>query len=82
MGEKLLNEGFAAEDFAGGDGVVHFAKERELAEQYARCYGEGVIEVQVPKDVYDARLLQYEKPYYPGPYTELAIPVSEFQRLE
>jgi hypothetical protein len=81
MGDRLLNEGFLAEDFAGGDNVAHFAKERALADLYAWNYGEGVLELQIPKDVYDSRLLQYEQPYVPGPYTELKIPIHEFDIL-
>ena len=83
MGGKLLNEGFLPEDFSmpGGDNSAYFAKQPELAQQFAEHYGEGVLEVQVPKDVYDARLLQYEQPYQGGPHIELPIPTSEFDAL-
>jgi mannitol/fructose-specific phosphotransferase system IIA component (Ntr-type) len=82
MGERLL-EGFRQEDFSmpGGDNAAYFARQTELAQQFAEHYGEGVLEVQIRQDVYNARLLQYEKLYQNGPYTELAIPHSEFDVL-
>lgn len=57
---------------------LFFAKERELAEDFAHHYGEGVIELRVPKSTYDARLKQHEYPYQGGPNTELPVPHAEF----
>jgi hypothetical protein len=81
IGDRLLNEGFQPEDFAQGDESAYFAKQPELAQQFAEHYGEGALEVQVPKEVYDARLMQYEQPYQDGPHTELPTPTSEFGTL-
>jgi RHS repeat-associated protein len=85
-GQKQLTEGYHADDFPatqGNDGKACFAKEKSIADEYAPHgpYGEGVIEVQVPKDVYDARLRQYEEPYHGGPRTQLPIPHKEFDVL-
>jgi hypothetical protein len=58
MGKKLLKEGFHPEDFSdpGGDNLSYFAKEKELADIYAKHYGEGILEVDIPKDIYDLRM--------------------------
>ena len=85
-GQKQLAEGYHPDDFPatqGSDGKAYFAKDKSIADEYAPHgpYGEGVIEVQVPKDVYDARLRQYEQPYQGGPRTELPIPPKEFDVL-
>ncbi len=85
-GQKQLTEGYHPDDFPatqGSDGKAYFAKEKSIADEYAPHgpYGEGVVEVQVPKDVYDARLRQYEQPYQGGPRTELPIPPKEFDVL-
>ena len=84
-GQKLLNEGFHPEDFPSGgpyaDGKAYFAKERALAEQYSG-YGEGILEVEIPKSIYDARIKPYEMPYLSDPkFTEIPIPPSEFDVL-
>jgi RHS repeat-associated protein len=56
------------------NGMVYFAKERELAEVYARYYGEGVIEIRIPIADYREKYAQYESSYEGGPLTELEIP--------
>jgi RHS repeat-associated protein len=80
-GQRQLEHGYSPTDFCEGDRCAYFAKERNLAEEYARHYGEGVIEIRVPKDIYEARIKQYEYPYQGGSHTELAIPHSEFEVL-
>jgi hypothetical protein len=80
-GQKQLKEGYFPDDFSTGDECVYFAKQRRLAEEYAERYGEGVIEVKVPKDIYNKRLKQYECLYQGGPYIELPIPHKEFDIL-
>jgi hypothetical protein len=82
-GKYQCNQGYWPEDFSeiGGDDRAYFAKEKSLAQEYARHYGEGVIEVKVLKAVYDNRLKQYEQLYQGGPRTELPIPHSEFDVL-
>jgi hypothetical protein len=84
-GQRLLNQGFHPEDFPSGgpyaDGKAYFAKERGLAEQYSG-YGEGILEVEIPKSVYDARIKPHEIPYLSDPrFTEIPIPPSEFDVL-
>jgi len=79
-GQYQLEKGYSPADFCEGDQCTYFAKERSLAEEYARHYGEGVIEIRIPKEVYDTRLKQYEYPYY-GDRTEIVIPHSEFDIL-
>lgn len=80
-GQKQLREGFDPADFAEGDQRAYFARQRELAEEYARHYGDGVLEVEIPKDVYDARIRPHEVPYQGGPQIELPIPHKDFDVL-
>src|SRR4051812_29388091 len=61
MGKKLLEQGFHPEDFATGDMRAYFAKERKLAEEFAEHYGEGVLDVEMLSDIYDARIKKYEQ---------------------
>ena len=80
-GQKQLKDGFDPADFAEGDQRAYFAKQRELAEEYAKHYGDGVLEVEIPKDVYDARIRPHEVPYQGGPQVELPIPHKDFDVL-
>ncbi|NEB32383.1 hypothetical protein G3I62_25375 [Streptomyces sp. SID14446] len=82
-GEIEEKYGYSADDFPGNpngpDGVypngrVYFAKERELADVYAKSYGEGVVEIKIPKSEYAAKYQRYEVKYQGGPLTELEIP--------
>jgi hypothetical protein len=79
--------GYRAEDFPGGpddpymNGLVYFAKERQLAEMYAKHYGEGVIEIQIPMREYLERFSRHEHPYEGGPLTELEIPNTVVEEL-
>jgi hypothetical protein len=62
--------------------MAYFAKQRELAEQYAKLYGEGVLEVDIPKSVYDARIRPHEVPYLSDPkLIEIPVPHSAFDVL-
>jgi hypothetical protein len=83
MGEKLKNNGFHPEEFfdPDGDNLAYFAKERELAEIYEESYRDGILEVDIPKDVYDARIKRHEYPYQGGPLTEIPIPQQDFDVL-
>ncbi|MGE5660607.1 MAG: polymorphic toxin-type HINT domain-containing protein, partial [Actinomycetota bacterium] len=83
MGEKLLNDGFHPEGFfdPDGDNLAYFAKERELAEIYEQFYKDGILEVDIPKDVYDRRIKRHEKPYQGGPLIEIPIPQEDFDVL-
>jgi intein/homing endonuclease len=83
MGEKLLKEGFRPDDFSdpGGDNLAYFAKERELAEEYARYYKDGVLEVDIPEDIYNQRIKKHERLYQGGPLTEIPIPHEDFDVL-
>jgi hypothetical protein len=61
-----LDDGYYANDFPdthADGGRAYFAKQRPLAELYAEIYREGVIEIQIPWDVYVARLARYESLY-------------------
>ncbi|MFF5761917.1 DUF6531 domain-containing protein [Streptomyces tanashiensis] len=87
QGDAQERDGYLEENFPGGpddpymNGLVYFAKERELAEKYAPHYGEGIIEVRIPRADYDARYAQYERPYEGGPLTELEIPNTVVEEL-
>ncbi|WP_258564836.1 putative T7SS-secreted protein [Streptomyces sp. WELS2] len=86
-GDYQEQYGYRAEDFPGGpddpymNGLVYFAKERQLAEMYANHYGEGVIEIQVPIKDYLERFARHEHPYEGGPLTELEIPNTVIEEL-
>ena len=81
-GAHLLENGFHPKDFADGDQLAYFAKQRELAEDYARNYGDGILEVDIPKTLYDNRIKPLEKAYLSDPrLTEIPIPHSEFEIL-
>ncbi|MGL5097041.1 MAG: hypothetical protein ACRDD1_15745, partial [Planctomycetia bacterium] len=82
-GKKMLKDGFHPRDFRtpGGNDSAYFAKDRSLADEYARHYCEGVIEIVIPQDIYDSRLRRYEQLYQGGPRIELKIPTTEFDLL-
>ncbi|MER5929828.1 putative T7SS-secreted protein [Streptomyces sp. NPDC002054] len=87
QGETQELLGFLKENFPGGqddpylNGLVYFAKQRELADVYAKHYGEGVIEVRIPVAEYLAQYQKYERSYEGGPLTELEIPNSVVEDL-
>ncbi|MGH9225994.1 MAG: DUF6531 domain-containing protein, partial [Acidimicrobiales bacterium] len=92
---KAPQPGFGADQYANGwnrnnltadddpsfGEFATFAKERELADLFASSYGEGVIEVLIPRDIYDANFARYEYPYEGGPLTELEIPFGQLPLL-
>ncbi|WP_328670901.1 DUF6531 domain-containing protein [Streptomyces sp. NBC_00328] len=89
-GEIEEKYGYSADDFPGDpdgpdyvypNGRVYFAKERELADVYARSYGEGVVEIKIPKSEYAAKYEQYERKYQGGPLKELEIPNNVVEDL-
>jgi len=80
-GKKLFEDGFDPVNFSEGDQTAYSSKEMGLAEEYAHHYGEGVIELKIPKSVYKARIAQYEYLYQSGPNTELSVPHNEFDVL-
>lgn len=80
-GASQYQNGYNTKNFCDGDQCAYFAKERSLAEDYAKHYGDGVIELKIPKDVYNSRMKQHEYLYQGGPRTELAVPHSEFDVL-
>ena len=83
LGDILRDQGFHPKNFSDpdGDNLAYFAKQRRLAEEFARSYGDGVLEVQIPQDIYDSRISRYEFPYQGGPEIEIPIPHSEFDVL-
>jgi hypothetical protein len=81
--QQQLKEGYHPHDFSlpGGDNRAYFAKDKGLADEFAKHYGEGVIEIEVPTSVYAARLKKYEQLYQLGPWIELPIPHEDFDVL-
>ena len=67
-----------AVELRDGDKSAYHAKEYDFAAQYDM--GEGVLEIQIPKDVYDARLRQHEIPVSSFE-TEIPIPQADFDVL-
>ncbi|MER6131189.1 DUF6531 domain-containing protein [Streptomyces sp. NPDC001815] len=83
QGEAHEIHGYRAEDFPGDpngpdyiypNGRVYFAKERHIADKYAKAYGEGVVEIEIPKSEYAEKYQKYERNYEGGPDKELEIP--------
>ncbi len=69
-GQKLLDEGFDPNDFPLdelNDGRAYFGKQRQLADKYDDVYGDGVLELEILKDIYDARIRPHEVPYLSDP---------------
>jgi RHS repeat-associated protein len=90
QGEYQEKFGYREEDFPGDpdgpdyiypNGRVYFAKERHIADKYAKSYREGVIEIKIPKSEYDAKFARYEKDYEGGPDKELDIPNNVVEDL-
>lgn len=83
MGQILLRRGFDPADFSmpGGDDRAYLWKGKGLSEDYALHYGEGVLEIMVPKDIYDARLRRHERLYQTGPHVEVPVPHGDFDVL-
>jgi hypothetical protein len=80
-GANQYENGFNKTDFCDGDQCAYFAKEKSLSDEYAKHYGDGVIELKIPTDVYNSRMKQHEHLYQGGPRTELPVPHSEFDVL-
>ena len=84
-GQKLLDDGFDPNDFPLdelSDGRAYFGKQRQLADKYDDVYGDGVLELEIPKDIYDARIRPHEVPYLSDPnFTELPLPHDVFDIL-
>ncbi len=83
MGQCMWDHGFQPSQFKAetSDGFAYFTRDRSVAEEYARSYGEGIIEVIMTKREFDSKFAQYEKPYQGGPKTELAIPINSVSAL-
>jgi hypothetical protein len=83
LGTKLLQQGFDPADFSmpSGDDKAYLWKGKALADDYALHYGEGILEVMVPRDAYRLRLQTHERLYQAGPHIELAVPHADFDVL-
>ena len=80
LGETQYTEGYKPNSFPGEG--AYFAKEKEIADSYAKHYGEGVIETRVPTRVYRDNFAQHEMKYLgTPPGTELAIPSQKLDHL-
>jgi|ERR1043165_6813704 hypothetical protein len=56
------------------DGKAYFAKQRELADEYERYYGGGVIEVQMESEDYRVRFQCFEEQYQATNWLQIAVP--------
>ncbi|MFJ4831420.1 RHS repeat-associated core domain-containing protein [Streptomyces sp. NPDC088747] len=90
QGEAQELNGYRADDFPGDpdgpdyvypNGRVYFAKERSVADKYAKAYGEGVVEIKIPKSEYAEKYQKYERNYEGGPDKELEIPNNVVEDL-
>jgi hypothetical protein len=78
-GKRQADSGFVADDYPGfagaiPDGRAYFAANRELAEEYAVCYGEGIIEVRLERSDYERFFKQFEEQYQDGRLLQVPIP--------
>ncbi|MEU3739222.1 DUF6531 domain-containing protein [Streptomyces sp. NPDC032198] len=90
-GDVHEQHGYSADDFPGDprksegmypNGRAYFGKKRDIAEKYAQSYGEGVIEIKIPKSEYDAKWAKYEQDYMDSPGDkELVIPNNVVEDL-
>lgn len=86
-GESQFLFGYQPADFPGTpggmpDGSAYFAKgDKSLADKYAESYKEGVIEIRIPSRDYTQYFQQYEHLYEGGPRIEVAIPNTDFSKL-
>jgi RHS repeat-associated protein len=89
-GQKQYTMGFNPVDFLPTktepwrDGKVYFAapNSRSIAVEYSQSYGEGILQVHIPKAIYDVHFKYLERPYQGEPIRrELPIPVSLFPIL-
>ena len=92
LGRKQFENGYRPQDFPNADssipaayrsdgGKAFFAKQRGGANNYAKDYGDGVIEVKVPKNIYDEHFSGLERQLDGGPYDELPVPHELFEYL-
>ncbi|TAE48129.1 MAG: hypothetical protein EAY69_05600, partial [Cytophagales bacterium] len=88
-GQLWLVEGFKQEDFPTDppykNGTAYFAapNDRSIAQEYAQVYGEGILEIIIPKNVYEKDYQKYERKYPDGTDKrfELLIPQKEVETL-
>jgi hypothetical protein len=83
MGQCMWEHGFQPSQFKADttDGFAYFTRDRSVAEEYARSFGEGIIEVIMTKRDFDREFARYEEPYQSGPRTELRIPINSVSAL-
>jgi len=91
LGKKMLLQGLQPEDFPRGkdmgggymsDGNAYFAgpNSRKIAQDFARVYGEGILEVTIPKRDYELMLKRLERPYPTGG-SEVLVPQELFPMI-
>ncbi|MGI4734884.1 MAG: DUF6443 domain-containing protein [Janthinobacterium lividum] len=95
MARRQLINGFQSSDFPYNphnpllaDGNAYFAApdSRHIAAEYARMYGahsyrDTIIQVTMPRRIYDGSFKALERPHLGTPGTELAVPQSLFPVL-
>ncbi|MFD5454691.1 DUF6531 domain-containing protein [Streptomyces olivaceus] len=92
LGQHQHVNGYREQDFPGDpdkmnaypDGRAYFGvgdEGRDIAEQYAKAYGEGIIEVRIPMDDYLMYFKHNVFKYEGGPAREAAIPNYDLDLL-
>ncbi|MYS55858.1 hypothetical protein GTW46_38395, partial [Streptomyces sp. SID6013] len=92
LGQHQHVNGYREQDFPGDpdklnaypDGRAYFGvgdEGRDIAEQYAKAYGEGIIEIQIPLDDYLMYFKHNVFKYEGGPAQEAAIPNYDLDLL-
>ena len=90
--EDQFEDGYRAENFPEAEdwvppgyredgGKAFFTPDREAAEAYAAEYGEGLIEIRIPADVYDEKFAPLERQLDGGPFNEIPVPHDLFDIL-
>ena len=92
LGVRHLRDGYPSEDFPGApdnrpDGCAYFAKDRWIADAFAdrqlQGYEDYVIEIRIPRDLYDALFRAFERPLILGwrQGVQLIIPAEKLHLL-
>jgi hypothetical protein len=69
--------GDARDKYAMPDGHAYFAADRSIAEEYAKAYGEGIIEIKIPALDYDQHFRQYHRNYH-GSSDRQQVPIPNY----
>lgn len=74
-----MHSGFKPQDYPDG---AYFTPDYRLAEEYAECYQDGILKIEIPSDTYSKYYKPLETPYQSNPsQIEMVIPPAMFDDL-